>query len=283
MKLIVQPRDGVKPLLDGIAHAKKSVDIVIFRFDLPELEKALQAASERGVDVHALVAHTSGNGMKKLRKLESRLLECGATVARTDDDLLRYHGKFLLIDKSTLFILGFNYTSQDIHRSRSLGLVVRKTSVVREAMRLIKTDEDRSQTFRPSRSDLVISPENARDRLLRFIRKTRRELLIYDGCLSDDEMLIALQKRARAGVRIRILGELEKKWRGKGMKARQLNQRLHVRAMVRDGDRAFVGSQSLRRLELDERREVGLIIRERKIVRKIERLFNADWKKSKKK
>jgi hypothetical protein len=33
--------------------------------------------------------------------------------------------------------------------------------------------------------------------------------------------------------------------------------RLHVRAMARDGDAAFVGSQSLRALELDGRREVG--------------------------
>lgn len=281
MKLIVQPRDGVKPLLDAIAAAKKTIDIVVFRFDLDDLEKALKAASERGVAVHALVAHTSGNGNKKLRNLESRLLEYGATVARTDDEMVRYHGKLLLIDKTTLFVLGFNYTSQDIHRSRSLGLIVKKPSVVREAIRLIAADEDRSKNFHPSRSDLVISPENARDRLLRFIRKARRELLIYDVDVCDDEMLGALGKRARAGVRIRVLGKIEKKWKGKGLKVRKLNRRLHVRAMVRDGSRAFVGRQSLRRLELDERREVGLVIREKKIVRKIERVFEADWHASK--
>lgn len=279
MRLIIQPKDGVKPLLDAIAQAKKCVDIVIFRFDLPDLEKALQAACKRGVAVHALVAHTSGSGNKKLRNLESRLLEYGATVARTDDELVRYHGKLLLIDKTTLFILGFNYTNQDIHRSRSLGVVVRKPSILREAMRLIASDEDRGQTFRPSRSDLVISPENARDRLLRFIRKARRELLIYDNCLTDDEMLAALRKRVRAGVRIRILGHVEKKGR-KGLKVRKPNVRLHVRALVRDGNRAFVGSQSLRRLELDERREVGIIVREKKIVEKIERVFRSDWKKN---
>lgn len=279
-KLIIQPRDGIKPLVDAIARAKKSVLIVVFRFDLPELEKALQEAAQRGVAVHALIAHTSGGGNKKLRNLESRLLECGATVARTDDDMVRYHGKLLLIDKARLFILGFNYTARDIRGCRSLGLVTQKPSVVREAIRLINTDEDRSQTFRPSWSDLIISPENARERLTRFIRKARRELLIYDSGLSDDEMLSELTKRARAGTRIRIIGQIEKKWRGKGLKARKPDRRLHVRAMVRDGRRAFVGSQSLRRLELDERREVGIVIRERKIVREIERLFKSDWQKS---
>jgi phosphatidylserine/phosphatidylglycerophosphate/cardiolipin synthase-like enzyme len=55
--------------------------------------------------------------------------------------------------------------------------------------------------------------------------------------------------------------------------------RLHVRAIGRDGRRAFIGSQSLRKLELDERREVGIVIRDRKVVRKVEKVFNDDWKR----
>ena len=281
MKLIVEPEDGIKSLIDAIGRARKSIVIVIFRLDLPEMEKALRAAMKRrGVEVHALIAHTSSQGNKQLRKLESRLLEAGATVARTDDDMIRYHGKLLVIDNKTLYVLGFNYTSQDIFRSRSLGVVTKNPSNVREAMRLIRADEDRGETFRAAKSDLVISPENARDLLTRFIKKARRELLIYDSGLTDDLVCGLLKKRADAGVRIRILGRLEKKWQVKGLKAKKLNRRLHVRAMVRDGRRAFVGSQSLRRLELDERREVGIFIREKKIVRRIERLFESDWRRS---
>ena len=84
MKLIVQPDDGVKPLIEAINRAKRTVTIVVFRFGLAELENALQAASKRGVAVHALVAHTTGKGEKRLRKLESRLLElvfAGAPIA----------------------------------------------------------------------------------------------------------------------------------------------------------------------------------------------------------
>ena len=44
-----------------------------------------------------------------------------------------------------------------------------------------------------------------------------------------------------------------------GIEERKLaSMRLHVRAIVRDGTRAFVGSQSLRKDELENRREVGL-------------------------
>ena len=279
MKLIVQPKDGVKPLVDAIDRAKKRIEIAVFRFNLPELEKALERAIARGVVVQALIAHTSTGGEKQLRKLENRLLEAGALVARTADDMVRYHGKLLLIDNETLFVLGFNYTRIDTRGSRSLGVITKNPEVVREARRLIAADIDRSQKFRGSNTDLVISPEYSRDRLRRFIRKARQELLIYDPGLSDDVMMGELKKRLKAGVEIKILGKLEKKWQDSGFKLKKPAKRLHVRAMVRDGRRAFVGSQSLRRLELDERREVGIIIRERKIVEQIRRLFNVDWRK----
>jgi phosphatidylserine/phosphatidylglycerophosphate/cardiolipin synthase-like enzyme len=50
--------------------------------------------------------------------------------------------------------------------------------------------------------------------------------------------------------------------------------------MVRDGRTAFVGSQSLRSIELDARREVGLIFRDRKAVARIRETFLSDWKDS---
>jgi cardiolipin synthase len=268
----------VKPLVEAIARAKIIIWIAVFRFDLKEVEKALEIAVKRGVAVQALIAHTSGGGEKQLRKLESRLLEAGAWVARTDDAMVRYHGKLLLIDNETLFVLGFNYTDVDVRRSRSLGIVVNSSTLVNEARRLLAADADRSRKFRPKKTNLVISPENARERLQRFIRRARRELLIYDPGLSDDTMLRELKKRADDGVVIKILGKVEEKWEDSGFEVKQPDRRLHVRAMVRDGRRAFVGSQSLRRVELDERREVGILIRERKIVKQIARLFNADWR-----
>ena len=121
--MIVQPDDGITPIIKAIKRAKKSLDIVIFRFDMPEIEDALAAAVERGVAVRALIAHTNRGGEKKLRKLESRLLKCGATLSRTNDDMVRYHGKVMIVDHKKAMVLGFNFTNLDIKKSRSLGLV----------------------------------------------------------------------------------------------------------------------------------------------------------------
>ena len=53
--------------------------------------------------------------------------------------------------------------------------------------------------------------------------------------------------------------------------------RLHLRAIVRDGTAAFVGSQSLRKAELDDRREVGISVREPSVVQRIHETFERDW------
>jgi phosphatidylserine/phosphatidylglycerophosphate/cardiolipin synthase-like enzyme len=123
----------------------------------------------------------------------------------------------------------------------------------------------------------VVSPQNARRRLTRFLRKAKISLDIYDPSVTDDGLIRVMKELAVKGVAIRILGKLEKKWQGNDFDARPFPGRLHVRAIVRDGRRAFVGSQSLRKLELDERREVGLIVREVQVVKDIQRVFEQDW------
>lgn len=274
MKLIVQPDAGIAPILTAIKQAKKSIDILIFRLDRGDLARALEAAVSRGVNVRALTAHTNRGGDKHLRRLELQLLEGGVTVSRTADDLVRYHGKMMIVDSRVLHVYGFNFTTLDIEKSRSFGAVTRNRRLVQEACKLFAADFDR-QPYTAGHKRLVVSPENSRERLTDFLRGARRQLLIYDPNLTDDAILRILGDRMRAGVDVKIIGKVEAKWRLKFEK--YPGKRLHVRAIIRDGRRAFIGSQSLRKLELDKRREVGVIITDRKVVADLMAAFAQDW------
>ena len=275
MKLITQPQDGLAPLLKAVRKAKKTIDIVIFRFDLTELEEALEAAVARGVVVRALIAHTNRGGESQLRKLEMRLLKAGVIVSRTADDLPRYHGKMMIVD-GVLYVLGFNYTKLDVQKSRSYGVVTRDKKLVKEALTLFEADNTR-QPYVPVHDRLVVSPETSRARLSKFIKAARKQLLIYDAKVSDNAIQKLLQDRANAGVEVRIIGKLEKKI--EGIQTRKLGDlRLHVRAMVRDGKVMFLGSQSLRKLELDKRREVGVIVSNSRVAKQFRDAFESDWK-----
>src|SRR3954468_5541998 len=205
MKVIVQPEAGVAPVLAAIKQAKKSIDILIFRLDRRDVANALRTAVTRGVSVRALIAHTNRGGEKGLRKLEMDLLEGGVTVSRTADDLVRYHGKMMVIDGRILHVYGFNFTTLDIEKSRSFGVVTKNPRLVQEAVKLFLADFDR-QAYSPAYNRLVVSPENARDRLAQFLRGARRELLIYDPGLTDDGMLRIVLQKIKSGVDVKVLG-----------------------------------------------------------------------------
>jgi phosphatidylserine/phosphatidylglycerophosphate/cardiolipin synthase-like enzyme len=88
-------------------------------------------------------------------------------------------------------------------------------------------------------------------------------------------MLRIITERIKKGVKVKILGKVEAKWNLKSEKFP--GKRLHIRAIIRDGERAFVGSQSLRRLELEKRREIGVIVDDRSVVSQLKKTFEDDW------
>ena len=210
VKLIIQPDDGLTPLLQAVRHAKTKIDIVIFRFDRAELEKALEAAVARGVVVRALIAHTNRGGEKSLRKLELRLLAAGVTVARTADDLPRYHGKMMIVDDDAL------RARLQLHQARH-----REEPQLRHRDHGHEAGEGGHRALRGRQHAPAVlaaattassSARRARAKLLtEFIKGAKKQLLIYDAKISDALMLKALQERAKAGVEIRVIGKVDKK------------------------------------------------------------------------
>jgi phosphatidylserine/phosphatidylglycerophosphate/cardiolipin synthase-like enzyme len=275
LRLLVQPDDGIKQLVAGIENAKEQIEVVIFRCDWTEIERALADAVGRGVHVHALITYTNRGGEKSLRKLEMRLLGSGVTVARTADDLARYHGKMMIVDHRDLYVLAFNFTRLDTDHSRSFGLITDDRKLVKEATKLFEADSKR-KPYTPGASKFLVSPENSRDELASFIKGAKKELLIYDPHISDPAMIRLLDARLKAGVEIRIIGRLSAKI-SKLTARGQPQMRLHTRTIIRDRTHAFIGSQSLRALELDARREVGIIFHDPKALTRMVSVFEADW------
>src|ERR1700722_488092 len=221
VRCLVQPGDSIQSLLQAISAAKKSIEIVIFRFGRREIEKALSGALARGVRVRALIAYTNRGGERNLRELEMRLLAAGITVARTDNDLVRYHGKLMIVDRRKLFLLAFNFTYLDIEHSRSFGIITTNRKHVQEAVKLFEADSQR-RPYTAGSATFLVSPLNARTQLLRFISGAKRELCIYDPEISDDQVMRVLESKVKKGVKVRILGRLMGKCSAGDIDARKM-------------------------------------------------------------
>jgi phosphatidylserine/phosphatidylglycerophosphate/cardiolipin synthase-like enzyme len=194
-------------------------------------------------------------------------------VSRSDDDLQRYHGKMLIVDDRRLLVLGYNFTRRDMEHSRSFGLVLDDKRVIAQAREMYEADFTR-RAYVPEHGTLVVSPFNSRAVLARLIQQARRQILIYDKRLSDELMLRLIERQARPG---RGARHRRRATPLEGSGAAPFPGRLHVRAIIQDGRRLFVGSQSLRREELDERREIGAVVSTDREVARALRVFQQDW------
>ena len=72
MDLIVQPGDGLTPLVSAIKKASKQIEVTIFRFDVKELQKALESAVTRARARELLNGSRTEDAFSRFEVLERR-------------------------------------------------------------------------------------------------------------------------------------------------------------------------------------------------------------------
>ena len=274
MNLIIQPEAGLAPVVQAIQKARRTVDIAIFRIDRRRDREGARRGGPARRPVRVLVAHTNRGGEGRLRKLEQRLLEAGATVTRTGDDFPRYHGKFMVAD-DTLHLFGFNFTKVDTPRAAASAS--RRGTRARSAKRGAVRGRLHAATVRARSARGWSSARRTRARLLTaFVKGAKRQLLIYDVNLQDP-VFIKLLEAAGGGRRRRardrqVQGRDEIDVRPlKSTRGCTCAPSFVTARAPSSGVRACGGSSSIRR------REVGVLITNAAVARQIRDIFEADW------
>jgi phosphatidylserine/phosphatidylglycerophosphate/cardiolipin synthase-like enzyme len=100
-----------------------------------------------------------------------------------------------------------------------------------------------------------------------------------DGKIEDKQVLGLLLRKASAGCSVKIISSDD--YYDQVVPSLQVKTlarfRLHAKCIVIDGLRFFVGSQNLRSVSMDKRREVGMIAEDAAMAQRIERVFDEDW------
>jgi phosphatidylserine/phosphatidylglycerophosphate/cardiolipin synthase-like enzyme len=281
LSLIVQPGDSFFPIVDAIDSATRTIKMTIFRMNDPIVREAMTYAVSRGVKVQALVAPASKGWTKKNKRLSEELSKVGIEVRvprARKEKIKRYHYKIMTIDDEQSLILTFNPTQKNLHYARDFGLLVKDPEIATELSRLFDADWA-GETFKPNDLPLVISPNNSRQKMLELLNSAERSIRILDAKVQDQQAIGLLLRKASMGCSIKIISddvsydEVVPNYRVRKL----ARYKLHAKCIVVDGSRFFVGSQNLRPVSLDQRREVGLIATDDAMARKIERVFDEDW------
>jgi phosphatidylserine/phosphatidylglycerophosphate/cardiolipin synthase-like enzyme len=231
--------------------------------------------------VKALISRDSKGWIKRNKKLAENLSKIGVAVRTPrsgDENIKRFHYKMMTVDNQVSLILTFNPTQQNLHYARDFGILLRDRTITEELNRLFDADWH-NQSYKPGDVPLVISPHNSRKKLIKLIDSASKTIRIMDAKLVDSEVLSLLMRKAAMGCDIRIISsDAFYNEVVPGLYVRKLARyKLHAKCIVVDSKLFFVGSQNLRPVSLDKRREVGIIIEDTEMARRIERIFDEDW------
>ena len=281
------PDDGSGPLIALLRHADYSIDVAVYLLSSREIQAELTAAQQRGVRVRVLLEQNPVGGGESNRSTQQLLTAAGVAVRWSDPAFRFTHAKVILIDGVQAVIMTLNLTASSFRTNRDFAVVVEDPAVVDALDALFASDWERlpSPDFT---LPLVVSPLNARRELQGLINAARQSLDLYVLSLEDDAIAAALAAAAERGVRVRLItnpptgddsyaDERDLVRASGGHIGFLASPNVHAKVAIADGRRAFVGSQNFTATSLDQNREVGIIVDDAEVLRRLQQTFEADW------
>jgi cardiolipin synthase A/B len=293
--LVVLPDDSVKPVVDAIHGASKSLRVKMFVFSDPALLHAVLAASKRGVQVRVMLNPARRTGEEDNETTRKDLLRGGIEVADGNPAFQLTHEKSMVVDDTTAFVQSFNWATKNLTETRDYAVVTSHKEEVREIADCFEADWHRQRFQSGERSRLVWCP-GARERLGRFIDEAKHTLFLQNERYQDTVVIEHLVRANRRGVKIHLMArpphtlKQDKLVEGVGglrimddvgIKVHKLKHlKLHAKMLLADGIAAIVGSINLAPGSLDERRELAVEVRDDDVVEKLQSIAHHDWKHS---
>lgn len=281
-EVLVGPEDFEPALLDLVASAQTSIDVLIYQLSRPSFVSAFAAAAKRGVAVRILVDPDEGLTASQASKLAA----AGVAIADAPASFAHAHSKVLVVDGDRAAILSGNLDYHTMVTERNYGVVDAAPDDVADAHAIFEHDWS-GAPLDLGCTRLVVSPDNARQRLAAHVKRAKNRLDLAVMYLSDATVLAAVKARASAGVPVRVLlaspywipgnAQTQKALVAAGAQARFFTEyELHAKLVLSDGA-AFVGSENMSYTSLKKNREVGVFVTEPEAVAPIDAQFEADW------
>lgn len=280
-----QPDDGENAYSDFISHATTSIRVFGFEMGFGATLDGLVAKAKAGVDVRVIldgVAELSVN-----TKYKATLEAAGAKVEWSDPQFSYMHAKTMVRDDVEALVSTGNYSRTYILKERNYAARLTDAADVADVAALFDADWTRTA---PSLSctRLLVSPINSRDRLVALIRSATTSIDIESMQYDDSAVEKAVLAAKDAGVTVRVLLAAPS-WISAntaagsalvsdGIAARWLGSPdVHVKAILVDGARAYLGSENISYTSLSHNREIGIIHEDAAALALMKTTFETDW------
>jgi phosphatidylserine/phosphatidylglycerophosphate/cardiolipin synthase-like enzyme len=287
--MFVQPEAGDAPYAQVIASATRTVRVWGYLMGTGGVLDALRASAKAGVDVRVILDGETQRDVNE--KYRVQLEEAGAKVQWSDPAFSYMHAKSIVADESRAVVSTGNYSQYFIAKERNYLAVDSDPEDVADLVALFDADWNHA---RPDLSctRLLVSPVNAKGRILALVAGAQTSLDVESMQLADDDVRKAVLARAKQGVAVRVLlaspswidanQQAAAELGAAGVPVRWLSSpSVHAKAIVADGARAYIGSVNLSWTSMTKNREIGLVATDAPSVAVVAGTIDADWKLAK--
>ncbi|HNF06079.1 MAG TPA: phospholipase D-like domain-containing protein [Mycobacterium sp.] len=292
-QLIVEPDDGLGPVLEFLRSAQSSLLIKQFTFTEASLIQAVIDRHDDGVDVRVMLNPARSGGDRANDETFARLADAGVNVAWSNPKFYVTHEKSIVADGRAALVATFNLCEKYFTLTRDYGVITHEPQHVAQIMQVFEADWAQGDWQPRAYEGLLWSNANSRYHMAQFIDSARRRLDIQHPKYVDVAILDRIAEAAERGVKVHVLCGGKhgiSDWdvldtfaslrtlRRIGVKVhKQKNLRLHAKLLIADGERALVGSMNIDRSAFDLRRELGITLGEPAIVARLQQVFDSDW------
>lgn len=282
-ELLIGPTGLESKLLGLIDQAQNRVDVMMYQLSRQSFISSLINAHDRGVVVRVLLdPDQSGNA-----GATSHLSTAGIDVRQAWSAFEHAHAKIIFVDDVAAAIMSANLNDYSMETERNYGVIDRDPADLDDLARIFDADFDAKASPSLDCTRLIVSPVNARARMVALVEGAQTSLDLAVMYLSDKSLKSAVIARAQAGVTVRVL-LADPAWISSNVStatdlaAAQIKVRylksweLHAKLVVAD-QTAFIGSENLSWTALNKNREIGLFISEDVLSANVKAQFSSDW------
>jgi cardiolipin synthase A/B len=294
--LIILPDDTVKPILDAINNAKKSLRIKMFTFSDPDLLRAVIAAHQRGAKVWVMLNAARRSGEDDNKMVRKALTQAGVEVKDSNPQFGITHEKSMSVDDTLAFVKSLNWDTENLTETRDYAVITDHKKGVAEVIECFEADWHR-KPFKPGLSaHMIWCPNDGRERIAHFIDQAKHTLFVQNERFQDQVIIERLVRARERGVKLHVMArpphtlKKDKLIEGVGgmrimddvgIKIHKLKHlKLHGKMLLADGLRAIVGSINLAPGSFDDRRELAIEFDDDDLVERLYKIADHDWEDS---
>jgi cardiolipin synthase A/B len=273
--LVTEPDQGLTPIYNLLASAKKSIDMTMYELTDVTVIDTLAAAAANGLAVRVILDQNSEKtaNTPAYNSLQSKKV----SVHWANPAYAVTHQKTITVDAATSAIMTLNLTPDDYATTRDFAVITSDAADVAAIESTFNADFTNASITPPTGDNLVWSPTNSLSSLLALINGATASLLISQEEFDETQIASALVAALKRGVSVTLVQENENnKYTPTLTTLKQAGAKIavytstksnayyiHAKSVLADYNtaaaRLFLGSENFTSDSLTKNRELGLI------------------------